>query len=219
MVTQLDRRLPADGDTFDGAGYGGMSVQRRLRDIGAVRAGERVRDGRRARKFAEMSRPRIAPCSAPWDRNGVTTFRERYCAARGLRRDQFQADVFQRCLEPPARAVAPVIAWLWPNQFSVDRDFILRVACSRTLREVNEEIHDFRQDPRNRHGGRGWAGPRISAERLQRLARAHLPTMAASRPAVGLAGRCGSAGDQLARLLPLDNRRPGTRRAGEDEYI
>lgn len=108
----------------------------------------------------------------------VNTFRERYCIACDCRPDRFGREIFRRCLHPHAWIAVSWLVPLWPEYFAADRELIARVACARTLGDINEEIRDYAHDRRNHGWWRGRAHLRLSTRRLRALARAHLPTMA-----------------------------------------
>lgn len=112
---------------------------------------------------------------------GVNTFREHYCVACDCRPDRFIRQVFWRCLHPHAFLIAPLVSLFQPEYFAADRELIARVATARTLREVNEEIHDYVRDHRNAGWWRGRAHLRLSTHRLRALARPYLPTLARDR--------------------------------------
>lgn len=100
------------------------------------------------------------------------------------------AHVFWRSLYPHAVPLALLVGRLRPGFFAADRGLIVAAGRARTLRELNEELADFARDPRNRGFGRGTLRLRVSADRLRRLARAHLPTAWPARPGP-LADRAG----------------------------
>ena len=70
--------------------------------------------------------------------------------------------------------LAPLLASLDANYFAPDRDLIARVAHTRTMPELNEEIYEFINDVRNRRWLRMRGRVRVSTSRLRREARPFL---------------------------------------------
>lgn len=112
--------------------------------------------------------------AASFHSSDVTTFREKYCAARGCSSEAFATQLFWRCLHPHAVAVAPVVAAIQRGHFDADRELIAAAARARTMGELDEEILDFMHDARNRHWWRRRGRLRLSTQRLRRIARVHL---------------------------------------------
>lgn len=104
----------------------------------------------------------------------VTTFQEKYCAARGCRSEEFIPQLLWRSLHRHALLVAPVVVTMRQDLFAVDRELIALVGRVRTMRELDEELRDFRYDPRNRHWWRTRVRLRISTRRLRRIAGGYL---------------------------------------------
>jgi hypothetical protein len=80
----------------------------------------------------------------------------------------------RRALYPHARLVAPIIAFLWPEHFDADLDFVRSVARLRRYREFFFESEEFAHHPANRGFWRLAAHIRISSRRLRRIVRATL---------------------------------------------
>lgn len=110
---------------------------------------------------------------------GVTTFQEKYCAARGCRREEFIPQIFWRALHRHALVLAPVVATMRRDHFAVDRELIAIAGRVRTLRELDEELRDFRHDARNRHWWRTRVRLRLSTRRLRRIAGTYLAAVPA----------------------------------------
>ena len=105
---------------------------------------------------------------------GVTTFLEKYCAARGCRREEFIPHLFRRSLHRHALLLALVVAAVRHNHFAPDQELIGLAGRARTMRELDDERRDFRHDARNRHWWRTRARLRVSTRRLRRIAGLYL---------------------------------------------
>lgn len=109
-----------------------------------------------------------------WRRPGkdriVTTLAERVSDGRGTTAADFSRAWFWACLHRRGLPLVPLCALLGTDFFAPDRELIGRVARVRTLRELEEEIRDFRVDARNQTWWRKTARVRVSTRRLRRLA-------------------------------------------------
>lgn len=103
----------------------------------------------------------------------MSTFRELYCAASDCLPEEFEGKVLRACLHRPAAGWAIVLGWLFPRHFDPDRELVKEAGKARSLREIEEELHAYRLDARNRSWWRRRARVRISARRLRQLARTH----------------------------------------------
>lgn len=104
----------------------------------------------------------------------MSTFQEKYCAARGCRGDEFVPQIFWRALHRHALVIAPVAATMDRDYFALDRELIAVVGRARTMGELDEELRDFRHDERNHHWWRMRARLRLSTRRLRRIAGTYL---------------------------------------------
>lgn len=104
----------------------------------------------------------------------VKTFRERYCAARHYRDDEFVPRVFWHCLYRQAVPFAALILLVNTDYFAADRDLITFAGRATNLKQFNEEVRDFVKDRRNRGLWRSTFRMRVSAHRLRNLVVAHL---------------------------------------------
>jgi hypothetical protein len=100
----------------------------------------------------------------------MTTLSDQFSAGQGEAAD-FTRAWFWACLHRRGLVLVPLCALLGRDFFAPDRELLDRVARVRTLRELDEEIRDFRADARNQTLWRKVAGVRVSTRRLRRLAR------------------------------------------------
>ena len=103
----------------------------------------------------------------------MTTFQERYCAARQCSPEDFARALFWQCLH---RHALP-IALLRREFFAADWELVVQAGRARNLRELNEEIREFVHDGRNRIWWRGRAHFRLSTHRLRNVARQYLQSV------------------------------------------
>jgi hypothetical protein len=76
------------------------------------------------------------------------TFRERYSFVRGVPLEQFEHDLFVRCVVPRWRWIAPLLLKLIPNRFWYDLKLIRTAGNASGLPEINECAINLRHDPR-----------------------------------------------------------------------
>lgn len=96
------------------------------------------------------------------------TFRERYCQRWAIPLEQFEEHLFHRSLYWHARVVRKLAAWIWPDHFSSDREFLRCVGDIRSRRFFHAEAVEFHGDGRNHIFLRRWLRLRVSAERTRR---------------------------------------------------
>lgn len=72
----------------------------------------------------------------------------------------------------------PLLALANRDYFAVDRALLQRVLRVRTVKELEEEIHDFRTDARNQTWWRKVGRVRVSTRRLRRIV---LPSLTGPR--------------------------------------
>jgi hypothetical protein len=97
-----------------------------------------------------------------------------FCANHGLAPEAYERAMFQRCLYPHARFLAPLVRLLWPAHFTADLDFVRSVGRLRRFREFSYEAEEFAHHPANRGFWRQTANVRISSRALRRVVRATL---------------------------------------------
>jgi hypothetical protein len=101
----------------------------------------------------------------------MKTLAESYASKYGGSPTDAGQRLFWRCLYRRAVPFLPILFLLRPRHFQPDRDLVERAAGARSLRQVNEEINDYRSDPANLHWLRQHANLRLSTRRLQHIAR------------------------------------------------
>jgi hypothetical protein len=89
------------------------------------------------------------------------------CAGQNFSRTVFRATLYRHAL-----LVAPLLAWT--GHFAVDYELIAACGEARTMREIHECIVDHGHHPKNVGVLRRVFRIRVSARRLQRLARQYL---------------------------------------------
>jgi hypothetical protein len=102
------------------------------------------------------------------------TFAELFCEKHGLSAEKYERVVVGRALYPHARLLAPLVAFLWPQHFAADLDFVRSVARLRRYREFFFESEEFAHHPANRGFWRLTAHIRISSRKLRRMVRTTL---------------------------------------------
>ena len=102
------------------------------------------------------------------------TFAELFCEKHGLSAEKYERVLLRRALYPHARLLAPIVAFLWPQHFVSDLDFVRSVARLRRYREFFFESEEFAHHPANRGFWRSAAHIRISSRKLRRIVRATL---------------------------------------------
>ena len=105
----------------------------------------------------------------------MSTLNEQYVATHGEPGAGVGRHLFRACLHRRALMLAPLIAFCDSDYFAPDRELLERAAQVRSLRELDEEIADFRNDARNQTWWRKYGRVRVSTRRLRRLARRLLP--------------------------------------------
>lgn len=108
----------------------------------------------------------------------MITFEESYCARHRCTPAQFRRRVFWLTLHRHALLFAPLA--LLGGHFEIDHELIAACGRARTLRELQEELKDHRNQPENARWLRRWLRLRVSTQRLRRLARQHLSCAAAA---------------------------------------
>lgn len=101
----------------------------------------------------------------------MKSFAESYASRFGGTPTGAERRLFWRCLYRRSVPLLPVLLVLRPRHFLPDRELVKRAARASSLREVNDEINDYRSDPANQHWLRQHANLRISTRRLQHIAR------------------------------------------------
>lgn len=99
----------------------------------------------------------------------MATYEQTYCEVAKCPPSRFARRLFWAALPPGVRAVAPLLLALNPRFFAADLELIMAVARLKTSDELEEEIRDFRADPRNRRWSRRVLKLRVSTRRLRQL--------------------------------------------------
>jgi hypothetical protein len=105
------------------------------------------------------------------------SFAESVCEQLGLHPNQYENEVFRRCLYPKARALLPLLQFYNPSFFAPDRDFIRRVGKVRRREDLTRELDEFYYHPRNVGWMRRRFNLRISCRKLVALVREAMPEL------------------------------------------
>ena len=92
-----------------------------------------------------------------------------YCEKYHIRPDQFAAAVFWKTLYPRARLFGFLAIWLFPREFTPDRDFIDQVGQVENMEQYGDVEEGFRRWPSCRSFLRGKLGLRVTSRRVRRL--------------------------------------------------
>ena len=100
---------------------------------------------------------------------------DRICEKLGLHPNQFENEVFQRCLYGKARVLRPLLQIYNRNFFGADRDFVRRIGKIRRREELTRELDEFYYHPKNGNWLRRWFKLRISCRKVVALVKEVMP--------------------------------------------
>jgi len=104
----------------------------------------------------------------------VNTLEENYCAKHQCPPAKFRREILRRTLHRHALPAAFLLELFRSDYFSLERDFIRVVGNVRSMRELENELREYRTDHRNRQWWRRIMRLRLSSQRFRRLARQYL---------------------------------------------
>lgn len=99
----------------------------------------------------------------------MATYQELYCEMTKCPKKRFTRRLFWAALHRRALVLAPLIMLTNEAFFAADLELIAAVARLHKSDQLEEEIRDFREDPRNRDWARRVLKLRVSTRRLRRL--------------------------------------------------
>ena len=100
---------------------------------------------------------------------------DRICEKLGLHPNQFENEVFQRCLYGKARVLRPLLQIYNHNFFEADRDFVRRIGKIRRREELTRELDEFYYHPKNGNWLRRRLKLRISCRKVVALVKDVMP--------------------------------------------
>ena len=127
----------------------------------------------RAEDLFESTSTEASPAS---DETG-RSFAESVCEQLGLHPNQYENEVFRRCLYPKARALLPLLQFYNPSFFAPDRDLVRRVGNVRRREDLTRELDEFYYHPKNVGWLRRGFSLRISCRKLVALVREVMPEL------------------------------------------
>ncbi len=98
------------------------------------------------------------------------TFCDAVCKRFGIAREQYEEEVFRRCVFPATRFLSRLFRCLRPRAFEDDFELIRSVASCTSVREMRAEVNWFRSACPPRGFGRRVLHMRVSGKRLVGLA-------------------------------------------------
>jgi hypothetical protein len=134
----------------------GTSTVRRVEEVAVVAP------AKAGRLTARLERPQAS----------ARNFRYLFCGHFRCTPEQYEKQLFIRCLHRHARPFARLLTRLNPAFFSEDRGFICDLATARSREEVLTELNRFYgRNVRDRNWLRKAFSLRVSGKRVQRLSR------------------------------------------------
>lgn len=101
--------------------------------------------------------------------------RSKYCEQHSIRPDDFVDRVFWATIPRSKRPIARLVYCLYPKYFDLDRRAIWNCGGAESLAALETELSGFFSEAYKWGYMRKRARLRISAQKLRRLARKHLP--------------------------------------------
>jgi len=108
---------------------------------------------------------------------------DRICEKLGLHPNQFENEVFQRCLYGKARVLRPLLQIYNRNFFEPDHDFVRRIGKIRRREELTRELDEFYYHPKNGNWLRRRFKLRISCRKVVALVKDVMPELRAGSSA------------------------------------
>jgi len=107
------------------------------------------------------------------------SFSESVCERLGLHPNQYENEVFQRCLYGKARVLRPLLQFYNRNFFEADHDFVRRIGEIRRREELTRELDEFYYHPKNGNWLRRRFKLRISCRKIVALVKEVMPELRA----------------------------------------